>query len=202
MYKAPVRKAIKALPVKAETPKGYQRDAFVHWIDADSDGQDTRAEVLIQESKTTVTLSGGTVVRGKWVSYYDARTWRRASDVDIDHVVALKEAWDSGARRWNTDTRRRFANDLGDRRSLVAVTDNVNQAKSDRDPAQWLPRKAAQCRYVKEWVAVKHRWKLAVDKAERRALLKVVNQRGCRGSVKVTRATVTTGGWRWRWEHL
>ncbi|HYH48703.1 MAG TPA: HNH endonuclease family protein, partial [Acidimicrobiia bacterium] len=92
-----------------------------------------------------------------------------ASDVDIDHVVPLAEAWDSGARRWNAETRKRFANDLGDPRSLVAVTDNVNQSKSDQDPAEWLPERRT-CSYVRQWVAVKLRWSLDVNRPEKAAL--------------------------------
>lgn len=191
-YRAPLVKAIKALPTRAEKPRGYDRDEFEHWVDADSDGQDTRAEVLIAESRARVTLNGGTVVTGRWRSYYDNKTWTRASDVDIDHLVPLKESWDSGARRWNDDTRRAFANDLTDSRSLVAVTDNVNQSKADRDPAQWLLRKRAQCRYIKEWVAVKHRWRLSVDAREKKQLLRVAKQRKCRGAIAVTRATIST----------
>ncbi len=84
-------------------------------------------------------------------------------------MVPLAEAWDSGARRWRPTVRSQFANDLRDRRSLVAVTDNVNQSKSDGDPADWLPDHG-RCRYVREWVAVKHRWGLRVDRAEKRVL--------------------------------
>ncbi len=68
-------------------------------------------------------------------SYYDDATWSDQADLDIDHVVALAEAWDSGASGWTTAQRRAFANDLGDERCLVAVTDSVNQAKGDEDPA-------------------------------------------------------------------
>mgnify|MGYP000217839777 CR=1 FL=1 len=60
------------------------------------------------------------------------------SDVDIDHVVALKEAWDSGAWAWSMSQRQAFANDLTDRRTLIAVTDRVNASKSDKDPSNWM----------------------------------------------------------------
>ena len=66
-----------------------------------------------------------------------------------DHLIPLAEAWDSGARTWTTAKRQWFANDLGDARPLVAVTDDVNQAKGDRDPAQWMPT-LERCRYVAE----------------------------------------------------
>lgn len=83
--------------------------------------------------------------------------------------MPLAEAWDSGARGWSTRTRERYANDLGDRRTLVGVTDSVNQSKSDQDVAEWLPT-YDRCRYTREWVAVKHRWRLKVDRTERRTL--------------------------------
>ena len=95
-------------------------------------------------------------------------TGRSPSDLDIDHLVPLAEAWDSGARNWTAAQRQAYANDLGDARALVAVTDNVNQAKGDQDPAEWMPPAAgATCRYVGEWAAVKIRWRLTVDTPRR-----------------------------------
>lgn len=170
-----LRAAVRALPVAAETPDGYDRDLFRHWVDADGDCQDTREEVLVAESR--VPLDGCTITTGEWYSWYDGATWTAASDVDIDHLVPLKEAWDSGAAGWDADRREAYANDLGDPRSLVAVTDNVNQSKGDRDVAEWLPDLAV-CRYVRSWVAVKLRWGLAVDHPERSVL--VHRARHCR----------------------
>ncbi len=164
-----LREAVRDLPVAREIRRGYDRDKFEHWVDADDDCRDTRDEVLAQESRLAVT--GCDVVRGEWFSYYDGEVVRRSSELDIDHVVALAEAWDSGARRWTAGTRERFANDLGDRRSLVAVTASANRSKSDRDPAEWMPDRA-RCRYVREWTVVKIRWSLTVDRAEKRALVR------------------------------
>ncbi len=153
----------------------YDRAKFSRWIDADGDGCDTREEVLIQESRVTVKPgSGCRVTTGKWVSVYDATTWTLASDVDIDHHVALKEAWESGARNWSATNRKRFSNDLGFRWSLNAMTDNLNSSKQDRDPAQWLPPKA-RCHYAITWVQVKYRWRLTINKAEKDALLPVLS---------------------------
>jgi hypothetical protein len=95
--------------------------------------------------------------------------------VDIDHMVPLAEAWDSGARGWTSRTRLRFANDLGDRRALVAVTDNVNQSKGDQDLAEWLPARQV-CRYLGEYVAVKLRWSLRVDRRESSAMRQLAEQ--------------------------
>ena len=170
-----LRAAVRALPQAAETPAGYDRDLFEHWVDADGDCQDTREEVLLAES--AVPISGCTVTTGEWLSWYDGETWTLASDVDIDHMVPLKEAWDSGARAWDDQTRELYANDLGDPRSLAAVTDNVNQSKGERDVAEWLPELRV-CQYVRHWTVVKLRWGLTVDAAERSALVDLA--RGCR----------------------
>lgn len=164
--------AVAGLAVADEDRTGYDRDAFRHWIDEDRDRCDTRKEVLIAEA--TVAPSQGArcaLSGGQWYSYYDNETWSDQADLDIDHVVALAEAWDSGASQWTTEQRRAYANDLGDDRSLVAVTDNVNQAKSDQDPATWMPTyEPAHCRFIGEWVTVKLRWGLTVDPDEQTAL--------------------------------
>jgi Protein of unknown function (DUF1524) len=168
-----LRAAVRALPVARERRAGYDRDKFHAWIDADGDCLDTRAEVLTQESLAPVT-GDCTIDTGRWYSYYDAMTWTHASDVDIDHLVPLAEAWDSGARSWTAKTRERYANDLGDRRTLVAVTDNVNESKGDQDIAEWLPDHG-RCRYVREWTAVKTRWSLTVDRTEKQAMTRLAS---------------------------
>ncbi|MER7333009.1 MULTISPECIES: HNH endonuclease family protein [unclassified Micromonospora] len=176
-YSASLDTAVASLPVATEVRTGYSRDLFPHWIDADGDGCHTRNEVLIAEATTRPSISGTcTLSGGRWYSYYDNAYWTLTSDLDIDHMVALAEAWDSGARNWTISRRKAFANDLGDSRALVAVTDNVNQAKGDQDPATWMPPyPAARCRYLNEWVAVKIRWRLTVDSAEKSALTNWAN---------------------------
>lgn len=184
--------ALKKLSTAAEAGSTtYDRALFPHWIDADRDCQDTRAEVLVAESTTTpsFTTSGRcSVSGGSWNSWYDGATWTLPGDVDIDHIVALKEAWESGARSWTTTRRQAFANDLGVSYALDAVTDNVNQSKSDLDPARWLPPLAeVRCRYATTWVLVKYRWRLSVDTAERQALSSILT--GTCGSTPVTLPT-------------
>lgn len=188
-YSASLTTAVAGLPVATEVRTGYSRDLFPHWIDADGDGCNTRNEVLLAEAVTAPSISGTcTLSGGRWYSYYDNAYWTLTGDLDIDHMVPLAEAWDSGARSWTTSRRQAYANDLGDARALAAVTDNVNQAKGDQDPATWLPPYAsARCRYVKEWVAVKLRWRLTVDSAEKSALTSWANN--CPGTtVSVTYA--------------
>ncbi len=156
------------LTVRAESgSSSYVRAKFRAWIDADGDSCDTREEVLLAESRVTTRRGAGCrVMSGRWYSPYDGRTWTNPSDVDIDHVIPLKEAWESGARSWSPDTRKRFANDLSFGWSLDAMTDNLNSSKQARDPAGWLPPRA-KCRYVTHWIAVKYRWRLTIDRAEK-----------------------------------
>ena len=183
---------VRQLDVGRERRAGYDREKFVHWVDADGDGCDTRDEVLRQEAVDDPTVGAGcSLSGGEWFSWYDAEEVSDSSDLDIDHVVALAEAWASGARGWTRGTRQRFANDLGDRRSLTAVTASSNRSKSDGDPAEWLPRKKARCRYVRDWVVVKSRWRLRVDSAEKRTVRRLVRRCGSGDdTVRFTRARV------------
>ena len=171
-----IRRLLRSLATRDENPvAGYTREQFPHWIDANADGCHTREAVLIRDSKVRATRSlSCTVTAGRWVSPYDGRTWTDAQDVDIDHVVALHEAWLSGAHAWPAAQRRAFANDLRFPPSLRAVTDNVNASKGDRDPAEWLPDRA-RCAYVISWIRVKYRWRLSVDPRERTALRELMD---------------------------
>ncbi|WP_229053449.1 HNH endonuclease family protein [Aeromicrobium sp. Leaf350] len=166
------RDVVASLPGAPAETQGYDRELFQHWIDADSDGCDTRSEVLQAESAVAVTFGNGcTVATGQWTSPYDGATWTQASQVQIDHVVALSEAWKSGAYAWTPEKRRAFANDLDVPYALVAVTSSVNSSKGDRDPSAWLPPlAAARCQYLTDWVLVKYRWSLAVDDGERSSI--------------------------------
>lgn len=181
------------LKIKAEAGGDtYERSLFQHWVDADGDGCDTRDEVLQQESKTKIgcDLSGGT-----WVSVYDGGKTSDPSTLDIDHFVPLKEAWESGASGWDSDTRKRFANDLDYSISLIAVSASSNRSKGDRDPAAWLPPASSfTCQYVGRWVAVKYRWGLSVDTAEKKVLSSKLASCGSKSKVAVpTKAKIVKG---------
>ncbi|WP_256107252.1 HNH endonuclease family protein [Streptomyces sp. ODS05-4] len=174
---ATARTYLGQLAVRAEgSSSGYSRDLFPHWSTV-SGSCNTRETVLKRDGSGVVTDSSCAATSGAWFSPYDGATWRAASDVDIDHMVPLAEAWRSGANSWTTSQRQAFANDLT-RPQLLAVTDNVNQAKGDQDPAEWLPSVASyRCTYARMWVHVKHHWKLSVDSAEKSALSSILN--GC-----------------------
>lgn len=161
---------IDALSVRQESQVTYERDYFEHWIDADSNGCDTRAEVLKTESRVEVSIGEDCqIVDGSWDSYYDGETTAEPSDLDIDHVVPLAEAWRSGAWDWTDAKRRDYANDLAHDETLVAVSASSNRSKGDKDPDAWLPDEG-RCRYLAEWVAVKTQWSLSIDDAEATAL--------------------------------
>lgn len=175
-YSAPLRTAVKSLPVAAEANSGYNRDKhFGDWKDADRDCQNGRAEVLLQETraKTTYTTAKKcTVKTGKWVTTWDNKTHTKASTVQVDHTVPVHEAYGSGARNWSQDRRIAFYNDLGDKRTLNAQTSKLNSSKGSRGPEQWMPPKN-KCAYLGDWVAVKKRWGLRVDSTEKTALTRL-----------------------------
>ncbi|GGS20482.1 HNH endonuclease family protein [Streptomyces griseoviridis] len=166
---ATARTYLASLTVATENRTGYDRDLFPHWI-TQSGACNTRETVLKRDGSGVVTDSACAATSGSWYSVYDGATWTAASDLDIDHLVPLAEAWDSGASGWTTARRQSFANDLT-RPQLIAVTDNVNQAKGDQDPATWMPsRTAYHCTYLRAWVQVKYYYGLSVDSAEKSAL--------------------------------
>jgi hypothetical protein len=114
------------------------------------------------------------LVGGSWYSVYDGVTTTDPSDFDIDHVVALKEAWDSGAYAWTASQRRAFANDLANPEALIAVSASSNRSKSDRDPADWLPpNQSYHCTYIEHWMKVKIFWSLSVDEREFQAIRRI-----------------------------
>jgi hypothetical protein len=166
------------LRVAPEGPRtGYNRNLFEHWVDEDGDGCNTRCEVLAAERHASLPGLPG----GGWISIYDGYSTDDPQELDIDHVVALAEAWDSGASSWDAARRRAFANDLGFADSLIAVTAASNRAKGDKDPAEWQPsNRDAWCVYATAWINVKLRWDLTADQAEVRALGNML--RGCSGA--------------------
>ncbi|MDF5758634.1 HNH endonuclease family protein [Spongiactinospora sp. TRM90649] len=152
-----------------ENEATYDRDLFPHWITV-SGACNTRETVLKRDGVDVVTNSSCAAVSGSWYSPYDGATWTAASDIDIDHMVPLSEAWKSGAWAWTTAQRRAFANSLGDSQ-LWSVTDNVNQGKGDKDPSVWRPPlESFYCTYSRSWIDVKYDWGLTAQQAEVDAL--------------------------------
>ncbi|KAL2021724.1 hypothetical protein VTK56DRAFT_6667 [Thermocarpiscus australiensis] len=164
-----------SLTVKAAFDDGkYDRDLFPTWSTV-SGACNTREYVLKRDGSNVVTNDACTAVSGSWFSPYDGATWTAASDVDIDHMVPLKNAWISGANTWSTAKRTQFANDINNPQ-LWAVTDNVNQEKGDKSPDQWKPPLTSfYCTYSRSWVAVKSAYGLSITSAEKSALTSMLN---------------------------
>jgi hypothetical protein len=169
---ATARSYLAAIPVAAEDGTGYDRDLFPHWSSQGS-GCDTRDTVL-QRDGDDISVGDDCYITGSWYSVYDGATWYDPGDVDVDHLVPLAEAWASGASGWTTDEREVFANELT-QPQLIAVTDDVNQEKSDQDPAEWMPPISDyHCTYARAWVQVKYEYGLSVDEAEYSALSSIL----------------------------
>jgi hypothetical protein len=174
--------ALEALPVKGRAPKtGYDRDEFGSgWLDVDGNGCDTRNDMLRRDLENIVTSDGCTVTRGTLdPDPYTATTIdfvrgvATSSDVQIDHVVALSDAWQKGAQQLDANSRVLFANDP---LNLLAVDGPTNQSKGDSDAATWLPPNAGfRCEYVATQIAVKAKYELWVTQAEKDAMARVLS---------------------------
>jgi hypothetical protein len=175
--------ALRRLPVKGRAPMtGYSRAQFGRaWEDVDHNGCDTRNDILRRDLRQVV-LKPGThgcvVLRGVLVDPYTGATVdfvrgvATSRLVQIDHVVALGDAWQKGAQPLSPARRTAFANDP---LNLLAVTGKVNDDKGDGDAATWLPpRRSFRCSYVARQVAVKTAYHLWVTAAERDAMARVL----------------------------
>jgi uncharacterized protein DUF1524 len=164
------RTQLTEITTAAEGPTtGYSRELFPHWSTV-SGTCNTREFVLRRDGTNVVTDAACVAKSGSWYSPYDGATWYLASDIDIDHMVPLAEAWRSGANSWTTAQRQQFANDV-ESSQLWAVTDNVNQSKGDQDPGEWVPPYLGfHCMYARSWIDVKWRYDLTADPAEKTAL--------------------------------
>lgn len=172
------------LTVKGRAPKtGYSREEFgPAWSDVDQDGCDTRNDILARDL-TNVRFKDGVkacvVASGTLADPYSGTTIRfvrgdkTSTKVQIDHVVALSDAWQKGARSWDLSTRLAFANDP---MNLLAADGPLNSQKGDSDAASWLPpNRSFRCEYVAHQVGVKYTYDLWVTQAELDAMVDVLN---------------------------
>ncbi|MFD4556838.1 HNH endonuclease family protein [Streptomyces sp. NPDC058469] len=172
--------AAESLTVKGRAPKtGYSRERFGSaWADTDSNSCDTRDDILKRDLKQVKFTGGSCKVSygvlesdpysGKEVTYKRGR-----SLVDIDHMVALSDAWQKGAKYWDASKRIALANDP---LNLLTVDASANRSKGDGDTATWVPpNKAYRCTYVAAQVAVKKKYGLWVTSAEKAAMVKVLS---------------------------
>jgi hypothetical protein len=168
------------LEVKGRAPKtGYSRAAFTHWSDLNRDGCDSRNEIL-KRDLTQIVFKAGTrdckVISGKLLDPFSGKTLTFSSSkstVDIDHLVSLSNAWQTGAAYFDKKTRESLANDP---LNLLAVDAKLNRQKGDGDAATWLPPlKSFRCEYVARQVAVKAKYSLWVTSAEKDSITRVLS---------------------------
>ncbi|MEI7561930.1 MAG: HNH endonuclease family protein [Actinomycetes bacterium] len=169
--------SLNKLSVKGRAPKtGYSREQFPHWKDPDKNGCDSRNDILKRDLSKVVfktDTNNCKVIAGTLLDPYSNKLIefdlsKSASTIDIDHVVALSNAWQTGAFQLTLIQRTNFANDP---LNLLAVDFKLNRQKGDADAATWLPPyKSYRCTYVARQVAVKTKYKLWVTAPEKAAI--------------------------------
>ena len=172
--------ALNKLEVKGRAAKtGYTRSQFPHWSDPDQNGCDARNDTL-KRDLTNITFKAGTrdckVIAGQLLDPFSGKVITFSTTkvvIDIDHVVALSNAWQTGAAYFDKNTRLLIANDPI---NLLAVDAKLNRQKGDGDAATWLPpNKSFRCEYVARQVAVKSKYKLWVTEPEKVAITKILS---------------------------
>jgi hypothetical protein len=166
IYKSYIRR------YKQQHPKyrPYSRSLYPHWEDEDGNCRDARQEVLVRDAKGPVTFKDPrecAVSKGTWIDPYSGRSISDPRTIDVDHMVPLKNAHESGAWAWTKERRQQYANDLTYEKHLLAVSASENRRKSDRGPDKYMPPNASfHCDYVRAWVHVKQHWQLEMTEAE------------------------------------
>ena len=160
---------INIAPIPAGIPE-YNQDDWKHWTDADGDCQDARQEVLIAESLDQVTFETDRKCRvetGRWFGAFTGVYTGDPGDLDVDHMVPLKNAHLSGGWSWNAEMREEYANHLSDPAHLIAVTAGANRSKGAKGPEEWgPPDETYWCQYATDWSGIKARWDLTMTEPE------------------------------------
>ena len=165
--------SIVVAPVPGAIPE-YDRGEWRHWTDEDGDCQDARQEALVAESVIPVAyedVGQCRVASGAWVGPYTGEQFDDPGRLDIDHMVPLGNAHQSGGWAWNAAEKRRYANDLSYENHLIAVQASANRSKGSKSPADWRPPdRGYWCQYAVDWIAIKTAWELTATEPEAEAL--------------------------------
>jgi hypothetical protein len=174
---------LEKISVKGKAPKtGYSRSEFTHWSDPDKNGCDARNDTLKRELSSVVfkeRTNECKVVKGLLIDPFSGKNINfdletSASNIDIDHIVSLSNAWQTGAAYLPKEARTNFANDP---LNLIAVDARLNRQKGDGDAATWLPPlKSYRCEYVSRQVAVKYKYSLWVTSPEKKAIIRILEK--------------------------
>lgn len=144
---------------------------------------DTRALILIRDSETEVgysTTNKCKVYSGTWADPYSGGTFKTAREIEVDHVVALKNAYDSGAWQWDYKYRCLYANFRGFENHLLSVSMAENRRKGDRGPERWMPSDDNfACQHLQNWLVVKYIWNLNMSDDEAVAIENQIKLHGC-----------------------
>lgn len=163
---------------KTVVEPAYDRKTWKHWIDEDKNCLNTRQEILKKRSKIPVvfTKSGCSVKSGQWEDYYYPEVLTDAKRIDIDHLVPLKHANNSGGDIWTKDKKQEFANDS---ENLVITNLKYNRQKGSQGIDTWLPsNKDYACKYMKDWVHIKTKYNLSFSSEEQKSI-KLFTEQGC-----------------------
>jgi hypothetical protein len=154
---------------------------FGSWL-KEGDCTDTRADILARDSSVPVKYgsSGCTVKVGRWDDPYSGQTITDASKMQIDHMVPLKNAYESGAWKWDHKHRCAYANFIANDFHLLAVSGHENMSKGDSTPSEWMPdNKQYTCEYLKNWLSIKLIWGLIMNPEETAGIQKLFTQYHC-----------------------
>lgn len=168
------------LNVATEKSAGYSRNKFFTKWKTVSGTCDVRESILVEQSEVAVTRGTScNIISGEWIDFYSLDLITKPSLATIDHIVSLKEAWDSGASKWTASKRTNFANDIQGQ-NLVVTLNSINSSKGEREPGQWdLPNDDQMCSYLESYINTKYQWKLNVDSSEKVRLKEYIRNYKC-----------------------
>lgn len=185
-------RGIKSLVYFREKPApgsgGYEpynrKKHFGSWVKVDPNDRclNTRAKILTLRSEVPVDYSsnGCVVQNGRWYDPYSNRVYTQASQVEIDHVVPLKNAYINGAHAWTKQKRCVYSNFMGNEFHLLAVESRENRSKSDRTPEGYIPpNREFTCQYLKHWLQIKLYWRLTLTPSEKNRIVELLKENQC-----------------------
>ena len=171
---------VKLVCKNENTTATYDRSEWGNWS-TKGDLQNVRHQVLFEESLKTGECEGKDIVVeddkvtfGCWKDMYSNEIYHDSSDLDIDHLVPLKEAFESGAYNWHKDKKKDYYNNMLENEHLLAVSKGLNRSKGSKDVSEWLPTENIK-QYVTDWINIKHKWSLTIDSKELEVLKQYSN---------------------------
>lgn len=177
----------------------YDRESFAPngWIDANSSGCTTREDILARDlNETSIALDSCTVEYGQTVGAYSGEQIEHvqgSSEVDIEHVVAIGQAWRNGAHAWDETTRQEF---YQDQENLIAVGSSQNQSKSDQDASEYLPpNQGVHCEFAATTVYIKDKYDLAMNATEHNVIAGILSDAACEGTPAAPAQAMYTSDW-------